>query len=156
VIGFAAPGDRGHDPRVTTRNILCAFPAPIPVGHDVEVTVFESVVHVTKGLFTETTRVDRKPAPYLPLVRDLDTGIVYADQSHFEGADGGDGSPEAVEAHRVTLRDRLLPSPTLAAVETVRGRVTECAVIGNVWVYPDDRRAHTRLVVELDAAGYRG
>ncbi len=141
---------------MSTRNFLCAFPAPVPLGHRVEVTVFETVVHVAAGVFSQDKFVQRNPAPHLPLVRDLETGIVYADEAHFEGADDRDGTTEGVEAHRAALRAGLVPSAKLAPVETVQGRVTECAVIGNVWVYADDRRAHTRLVIALEAAGYRG
>ena len=140
---------------MTTRNVLCAFPAPVPVGHRVELTFFERLVAV-ESVFSSATRISRVPAAYHPLVRDLDTGIVYADEIHFEGAGADDGSREAVEAHRVGLRDNLFPSSKLAPVEMVSGRVTECTIIGSVWVYGDDRRTHTRLVIALEAPGYRG
>lgn len=89
-------------------------------------------------------------------MQDLDTGIVYGDALHFERSGTDDGSREAVEAHRLTLRDSLAPSSKLEAVESLRGRVTACTMIGSVWVYGDERRPHTRLVITLDdASGYR-
>ena len=62
---------------------------------------------------------------------------------------------EHCAARRDALRERLMLSSTLTPVETVYGRVTECAVIGNLPVSGDDRRTHTRLVVEIEPTGYR-
>ncbi len=42
------------------------------------------------------------------------------------------------------------------APQMVSGRVTECTLISSIWVYGDDRRAHTRLVIALESTGYRG
>jgi hypothetical protein len=146
---------RAIDRVVTTRNVFCAFTAPIPVGHRVEITFFERHVELREGIFTDKTRMERRPVPNEPLVRDLDTGIVYADEIHFQKP-AELGNHEQVEAYRASLCRGLAPASDMVAVETIRGRVHECTIIGNLWVYADDRRSHTRLVVELEAAGYRG
>jgi hypothetical protein len=61
-----------------------------------------------------------------------------------------------VEQYRAQLRDRPVASSKMVRAGTLQGRVTECTLIASVWVNADDRRTHTRLVVELDAQGYRG
>jgi len=137
---------------VATQTFMCAFVACVPVGNRVEITTHEKVAVVDAG--GPATFVQRLPAPCLPLVRDLETGIAYADESHFERAED-DGWPEQCAARRDALRERLTLSSMLTPVATMYGRVTECAVIGNLPVSGDDRRTHTRLVVEIEPAGYR-
>ena len=135
---------------MATQTFMCAFLACVPVGHRVEVTTHEKVA-VVGG---PTALVQRLPAPCLPLVRDLETGIAYADESHFERVED-EGWPEQCVARRDALGERLMLSSKLAPVGTLYGRVTECAVIGNLLVSGDDRRTHTRLVVEIEPKGYR-
>ena len=84
----------------------------------------------------------------------IETGIAYADESHFERVED-EGWPEQCAARRDALGERLMLSSKLAPVGTLYGRVTECAVIGNLLVSGDDRRTHTRLVVEIEPKGYR-
>ncbi len=123
----------------------------------VEVTFYERTVTVREGVFTETTRIEKRPEPWRPTVRDLETGILYADSEHFElPTSGGAWTAEEIEASRARLRDRPVRAPSFAPTAVLRGRVTECTIIGNVWVYGDDHRTHTRLVIEPEPMGYRG
>ena len=60
-----------HEP--VTLNILYAM--PIPVGHRVEVHVFAAAASMFQGV---------EPVPSQPLVRGLETGIIYGAGWHYE------------------------------------------------------------------------
>lgn len=137
---------------MATQTFMCAFLASVPVGHRVEVTTHEEHAVVESG--GTTNLVQRTPAPCHPLVRDLETGIVYADERHFIPVEGG-GWLEDNARRRDALREGLMLSETLLPAATLYGRVSECTVISNFPIAGDDRRTHTRLVVEVEPTGYR-
>jgi hypothetical protein len=93
------------------------YPAPIPVGHLVEVTEYEDV------------RPERKrrgaglgEAFQHPVLLDVDTGIRFMNHVHASaGANGGN-------AHRPNRYPRT-PRPELPVNRVWRGRVLACALV---------------------------
>ena len=107
---------------------------PIAVGHAIEVQIFG-----TEGL-----------SPRHVVVRDLATGILYADQEMLVA-----GAPEnvTVEGSEWAFRLQRLAPLGLTVRSQFRGRVVECSVISY-----DGARIATSLVIDEDegaAAPYR-
>ena len=90
-----------------------AYPAPIPVGHRVELTWF-----VKLGGLRGTTPT---PRPFEPHLRDLDSGVAYAPEWQL-------GS---FHAFRSSTVNAYQPEPLdgLEVASTLRGRVSACTVV---------------------------
>lgn len=120
------------------RTFTIAGTVPIPVGHRVEVVVFERDV----GTFV----AEWQPAPQQPLVRDLDTGIVFGRPFHFT-SDTMFGESDVAP---------LEPLATLRTFDRVVGRVLVCRVLE---IESHGTWHQTTLVVapdpESDAGAYR-
>ncbi|GDX82405.1 hypothetical protein LBMAG42_42160 [Deltaproteobacteria bacterium] len=102
--------------------------APIPVGHRVELRTF-----------LRKQKMFGKPEPAFnePLVTDLDTGVIYAEDWHFRDVDMY-RSGEIVEC---SLVQRDLPEHA-----RVVGRVRSCRIL---WIGSGEGRyPQTTLVVE--------
>jgi len=93
------------------------FPAPIPVGHIVEVTRFAD---------TRPERKRRGDARFeafsFPMLLDLDTGIRY--MNHVHASVGGNGG-NMFTANRYPFA----PRPELVVEEVWRARVTACTLV---------------------------
>jgi hypothetical protein len=113
------------------RTLRLNFPAPIPVGHTIEVTRFADTRPEGKrrgdGRFEAVT---------FPAVVDLDTGIRY--MNHVHGSAGGNGGlPFFANSYP------LEPRPELPVAEVWRGRVTACTLV----MVEGLEGQHTMLVV---------
>jgi hypothetical protein len=108
------------------------FPAPIAVGHEIEVTEFEDVRPEKKRRGPGWNEPFRHPA-----VLDLTTGIRYLHEMHVRplASLGGSTTP-----YDFPLR----PSARLPVRRTYRARVTACALL----MVEGVSNQHTKLVVE--------
>ncbi|MGI6879068.1 hypothetical protein [Microbacterium sp. gxy059] len=93
------------------------YPAPIPVGHRVELTWFEDARPAKRR-----DRVEWSAPHARPVVRDLETGIRYMNHSHASiGSNGG---------QVFAPRDMpFAPRPELAVREVWTARVTACTLV---------------------------
>ncbi|CAM3316263.1 hypothetical protein [Stackebrandtia soli] len=99
------------------------FPAPIPVGHRIEVTTFAAPRPGPNEPVGDPSRS--------PVVHDLDSGIRYADEVHVSGRGRHGGF-------------LLAPRDDLSVTAVIRGRVTACTLV-HVSIHPIQ---HTVLEVE--------
>jgi len=115
----------------TDRFFSTAGIVAIPTGHRVEVTVF-----ALKGFWGAP-----KPRPYDPLIKNLETGVVYGRTWHFT-----DENPSADQVPFEVRRD-------LVVAELVVGRVRACRIFRGK--LPDMGTANwiTNLVVSFDPGG---
>jgi hypothetical protein len=90
-----------------------SYPAPIPVGHRVELTWFVKLGGLRGN----------KPAarPFEPHLRDLDSGVTYAPEWQL-------GSFHAFRSDVVNAY-RPEPHADLEVASTLRGRVSGCTVV---------------------------
>lgn len=120
------------------RTVALNYPAPIPVGHSVEVTEFAD---------TRPERKRRGDARFeafsYPVLVDLDTGIRY--MNHVHASIGGNGG-NSFFANRYPLE----PLPSLVVARVWRGRVAACSL---VMVEALESQHTTLLVDEEPAAG---
>lgn len=99
------------------RKITLNYPAPIPVGHLVELTWFADQRPARKRDRPDWTIPSAHPA-----VRDLDTGIAYLNLAHVSaGANGG--NPFVPQNLPTTTRSDL------EVREIQRGRVASCTLV---------------------------
>jgi hypothetical protein len=120
-----------------SESIRLNYPAPIPVGHVIEVTEFLD------------TRPEKKRRGYprgepfqIPVVRDLDTGIRYMNHRHVSRGDNG-GNDFVPSAYPTEPRSDLVTG------RTYRARVTACTLV----MIEGLENQHTTLqVTPLDAA----
>jgi hypothetical protein len=110
------------------RSLELIFAAPVPVGHRIEILVFEEV---QEGLFT------KKKVTYLQ-VQDLETEIVYGPLDLYWSGIG------IRFGERIALRSG--PREELSLVETITGRVTSCRLV--TIQLGDSFQIQTTLVVE--------
>lgn len=117
------------------RTVALNYPAPLPVGHTVEVTEFAD------------TRPERKRKGFSqseafahPVVVDLDTGIQY--MNHVHASRHGNGG-NSFTANRYPLE----PRPDLEVAARWKGRVTACTIV----MVEGLENPHTTLQVETDA-----
>lgn len=117
------------------RTVALNYPAPLPVGHTVEVTEFAD------------TRPERKRKGFSqseafahPVVVDLDTGIRY--MNHVHASRHGNGG-NSFTANRYPLE----PRPDLEVAARWKGRVTACTIV----MVEGLENPHTTLQVETDA-----
>ncbi len=111
-----------------------AFATPIPIGHQVELRWFEET---SSGLFG----TKEKDLPFIPLVKDLSTGIEYVSSDLYPHA-GGHAPQQPLE-----LDNEL--KPELNEIRTLRGEVTACRVIMVQW---SDQSVQTRLWVKPEGS----
>ena len=122
--------------------VLLAYGVPVPVGHQVVVRWYH-LRQKNRGLFGsgEDTFETR---PYLPMVEDLDTGIVHCPDWMLE--------TPSVRTSGEFMPVSEGPRRELEVEKMLRGRVTACRIV-------TIRRAHhdvqTELTVEPQAEGYR-
>ncbi|MDO8185356.1 hypothetical protein Q5424_06735 [Conexibacter sp. JD483] len=90
-----------------------AYPAPIPLGHRVELTWLVKLGGLRGN----------KPSsqPFEPHLRDLDSGIAYGPEWQF-------GSYGMFRSDRVNAYSQE-PRPDLEVERTLRGRVVACTVV---------------------------
>lgn len=109
------------------------FPCPIPVGHRVRITWFESA---KAGLFG-----GRDGRPLEPIVEDLDTRVVYTPAWIFQ--DDSIYTPQT----RPTVSDT--PRPDLRQSDTQEGVVAACRIV------PVSTKQFTATYLTLDEAPAR-
>jgi len=110
------------------------YPAPIPVGHTVEVTEYADTRPERKRRGFDAAEAFRHPT-----VRDLDSGILY--MNHVHASAGPDTSvPFLANDYPVVPREELV------VARVWRGRVTACAL---VHVEGPDTQ-HTALRIDED------
>jgi hypothetical protein len=119
------------------------YPAPIPLGHRVEVTWYRRPELDFWG--TESPSSGRK-VPGEPALRDLDTGVLYG--------------PDWIFAERIAPPSSIAPRPMalearegLVVAEQVTGRVRYCRVAYQHGEWP----LQTTLLVEpeIERSAYR-
>ncbi|MFE6971638.1 hypothetical protein [Isoptericola sp. NPDC057653] len=115
-------------PRTVTLN----YPAPIAVGHAVEITEFTD----TRPEKKRRGFAGAEPSSH-PVVVDLDTGIRY--MNHVHASAGGNGG-NSFTPNRYPLD----PRPDLPVAATWRGRVTACTLV----MVEGLENQHTTLLVE--------
>jgi len=93
------------------------YPAPIPVGHLVELTEFEDTRPEKKRRGFDMGEAFRHP-----VVQDLDTGIRYMNHVHASRGDNGGNS-------FTPNRYPLMPRPDLSVSRVWRARVTACTLV---------------------------
>ena len=107
--------------------------APIPLGHRVRLTWYRMT---NTGLFGGTSTEEH---PHEPEVEDLDTGVIYCSQQHFE---------HSAALHRGRPLE-IAPTVRGEVAETLEGVVRGCRVFTiRGW---GEVEIQTRLVVEPDA-----
>ncbi len=90
-----------------------AYPAPIPVGHRVELTWFVKLGGLRGNKPT--------PRPFEPHLRDLDSGVAYG--AEWQLGTFGAFRSDTVNAYAPE------PLPQLEVASTLRGRVAACTII---------------------------
>jgi len=136
---FRLPAVQETRAMAEARKIALIGSLPIPVGHDVEVTWYASREESMSFLGRE--KVSKKDLP-TPVVRDLNTGIVYGHLAHYR-EDGGI-YPGRINVDEPTLRFNLQPRERFAGV------VRQCQVIVISFdsAGRDFQHVETHLVVE--------
>ncbi|MDR2997068.1 MAG: hypothetical protein LBU78_02995 [Microbacterium sp.] len=120
-----------------TRTVALNYAAPIPVGHEIEVTVFADARPEKKR------RGDGRFEPSsFPMVVDLTTGIRYLNHAHVSTAGNGGNSFQANIYP-------LLPLPSLEVERSWRGRVTACTVV----MVEGLENQHTMITFDEDGEG---
>jgi hypothetical protein len=95
------------------------FVAPIPVGHRVELVWHGEP---EPGWISSNIKKGSAPIPSKPVLRDLDTGIIYGPLDHFL---------EQRTGYKISDVRPVEPRPLeqLGVHASVRGRVVECRVL---------------------------
>jgi len=116
------------------KTITVPYVAPIPVGHRVELHFYME----EKGVFKKQKALN----PYLPLIRDLDTGVEYGHMDHYMKVLGLSSVP--LPPHDYPLS----PRSDLEWTDIIKARVVSCRVLTEAW--SDEYQAQTTLVIELE------
>ena len=114
-------------------SIVCIYPAPIPVGHRVEVLWFTEEV---EGIFSGSKTHVYDAEPY---IKDLDTGIEYA--SHRAFVHGG------MKMSHQPLEVGEQANPSLRVSHRIVGVVRRCRVITCVAFSGDPLQTHLDVEV---------
>ena len=122
-------------PTSETQTVTVPYIAPIPVGHRIELRFFTA----EKGVFKKHKELQS----YLPLLRDLDTGIEYGHIDHYKHLIGF--TPCPLPPHDYPLA----PRTDLEWAEPRTARVVSCRIVTEAW--STSYQAQTTLVVELEA-----
>jgi hypothetical protein len=118
---------------IDTVTLHLPYLAAVPVGHRVELRYIEQK---KEGLFKSRTVAHEQP-----IVIDLDTGIEYGIDSLYEDRDGYRREIEPYPDE---------PGPGFALTRTLRGRVTRCRVLTEIFTdMIFDNRIITKLVIEI-------
>jgi len=117
-----------------TKTYTFVHVAPIPVGHKVEL----NFIVQKAGVFRKEGKISESEA----ILKDLDTGIIYALASYFRKSftiSGAAYDPEEIP---------MEPLPDLVIGKTVKGKVIACnlytLMAGNTW------RIQTQITVEAE------
>ena len=120
------PGDK--------QTVTVPYIAAIPVGHRIELHYFNE----EKGVIKKRKVLNS----YLPLIRDLDSGVEYGHMDHYLKV-------RALSAVPLPPHDYpLSPRSDLEWADIVTARVVSCRVLTEAW--SDEYQAQTTLVVELE------
>ncbi len=117
------------------QTITVPYVAPLAIGHRVELHFFNE----EKGVFKR----QKTPNPYLPLIRDLDSGVEYGHMDHYKKVVGFSAVP--LPPHDYPLS----PRTDLEWTDIVTARVVSCRVLTEAW--SDDYQAQTTLVIERES-----
>lgn len=119
--------------------------APVPVGHQVEINWYKKQV---TGILTGKSW---KEFPHSPIIKDLDSGVVYGTFDFFW--DTGAGATAVIDMDKPTeLRGQVLPQ--LEPQWAIKGKVTACRVatydmgIGRSRLF----KVQTTLTIESETA----
>lgn len=111
---------------------------PIPIGHKVRVTYYESTEEGSSFFGNPTTKT---ASVEVPRVEDLTTGIVFGHLTHYEHG--------SIHVGRVNVEDLSLLG-TLAVTNEIEGTVKKCTVISVGFEGRDVEHQETHLSVEVD------